>query len=253
MLIFVAFYDFSLHQLMRITLIGYGKMGKAIEKIALERGHTIAYKIDQTNQHLLQELSPAYTDVAIEFTNPESAPENIRHCINRGVPVICGSTGWLADKEAIETLCLQQKGAFFYASNFSVGVNIFFRLNEYLASMMHKHLAYQPHIEEIHHTEKKDAPSGTAITLAEGLMAHLKEKHHWVNSPTENADELSIISKREPNVPGTHSIFYSSGIDEIEIKHTAHSREGFATGAVLASEWILGRQGIFGMSDMLGF
>jgi 4-hydroxy-tetrahydrodipicolinate reductase len=238
---------------MRITLIGYGKMGKTIEKIALQRGHSLAYIIDQHNAQDLALVSPANTDAAIEFTNPESAVTNLRQCIAQGVPVVCGSTGWLQHKPDIEKACLQQKGAFFYASNYSVGVNIFFRLNSYLASMMSKQLAYRASMEEIHHTEKKDAPSGTAITLAEGLMQHLTNLQQWVNEPTENLADLPIISKREPNVPGTHSVVYASPVDEIEIKHTAHSREGFATGAVLASEWLRGRQGVFGMEDMLGF
>ncbi len=231
---FVAIYEFLLHYFvfMRITLIGYGKMGKAIEKIALERGHTIVHKIDQNNQHLLAELSPENTDVAIEFTNPESAPLHIRQCFAQKVPIVCGSTGWLAHKTELESLCEAQKGAFFYASNFSIGVNLFFQLNTYLASLMQNQLAYQPRITEIHHTEKKDAPSGTALTLAEGR-------------------QVEITSIREPNVPGTHSVFYTSAIDEIEIKHTAYSREGFATGAVLAAEWLQGRQGVFGMGDML--
>ncbi|TAE14430.1 MAG: 4-hydroxy-tetrahydrodipicolinate reductase [Bacteroidetes bacterium] len=238
---------------MRITLIGYGKMGKTIEKIALQRGHSIAHIIDQHNVQDLALVSPANTDVAIEFTNPESAVLNLRQCIAQGVPVVCGSTGWLQHKPDIEKACLQQKGAFFYASNYSVGVNIFFRLNAYLASMMSKQLAYRASMEEIHHTEKKDAPSGTAITLAEGVLQHLTTLQQWVNEPTENPTDLPIISKREPNVPGTHSVVYASPVDEIEIKHTAHSREGFATGAVLASEWLQGRQGVFGMEDMLGF
>lgn len=228
-------------------------MGKTIEKIALQRGHSIAHIIDQHNAQDLALVSPANTDVAIEFTNPESAVLNLRQCIAQGVPVVCGSTGWLQHKPDIEKACLQQKGAFFYASNYSVGVNIFFRLNAYLASMMSKQLAYRASMEEIHHTEKKDAPSGTAITLAEGVLQHLTNLQQWVNEPTENPADLPIISKREHNVPGTHSVVYASPVDEIEIKHTAHSREGFATGAVLASEWLQGRQGVFGMEDMLGF
>jgi 4-hydroxy-tetrahydrodipicolinate reductase len=238
---------------MRISLIGYGKMGKTIEKIALQRGHTIAHTIDQHNLQDLTLLLPTHTDVAIEFTNPESAFLNVRQCIMQGVPIVCGSTGWLEHKSDIEKLCLDQKGAFFYASNYSVGVNIFFRLNEYLAKMMSKQLAYRPHMEEIHHTEKKDAPSGTAITLAEGMMQQIQTFQKWVNEPTQYAEELQIISKREPQVAGTHTIYYSSPIDEIEIKHTAHSREGFATGAVMAAEWLQGRQGVFGMQDLLGF
>ncbi len=238
---------------MRLTLIGYGKMGKTIEQIALSRGHIIAHRIDQANTSELASLSPAHTDVAIEFTNPENALHHVQACLLQGVPVVCGTTGWLQHKKEADRLCEAQKGAFFYASNFSIGVNIFFRLNQYLATMMAKQSTYHVSMEEIHHTEKRDAPSGTAISLAEGIMQRFPEVQNWVNKSTENAHELSIISKREPDVAGTHSVFYASAIDEIEIKHTAHSREGFATGAVMAAEWLQGRQGIWGMADMLGF
>ena len=238
---------------MRIALIGYGKMGKTIEQIALQRGHTISYIIDQENSQELARLSPDNTDVAIEFTNPERAFTHIRACLLQQVPVVCGTTGWLAQKSEAESICTAQQGAFFYASNFSVGVNIFFRLNEYLATLMQQQTTYQVTMEEIHHTEKKDAPSGTAITLAEGIMQNLQGFQKWVNAPTQNSQELPIISTREPDVPGTHSILYASEIDEIEIKHTAHSRQGFATGAVLAAEWLKDKKGVFGMADMLGF
>jgi len=238
---------------MRIALIGYGKMGKTIEQIALQRGHVISYIIDRENAHELSLLLPTNTDVAIEFTSPERAFGHVQTCLLQGIPIVCGTTGWLKDKQQAEQLCLEMQGAFFYASNFSIGVNIFFRLNEYLATLMAQQPSYQASMEEIHHTEKKDAPSGTAITLAEGVIKHLRNLQLWVNEPAGKSNELSIISKREPEVAGTHSIFYNTAIDEIEIKHTAHSRNGFATGAVLAAEWIQGRRGVLGMADMLGF
>jgi 4-hydroxy-tetrahydrodipicolinate reductase len=236
---------------MRIALIGYGKMGKIIEQIALQRGHEISGRVNIENQADLFLLSRQNTDVAIEFTQPESVIENLKYCINQQIPVVCGTTGWLAHKPEIEKLCLEKPSAFFYASNYSIGVNLFFQLNQYLAKIMAAYPQYEVKMEEIHHTEKKDAPSGTAITLAEGVLANFAHKTHWVNQPAEQANELSIISKREPHVPGTHTVVYQSVIDEIEIKHTAHSREGFALGAVLASEFLADKIGVFGMEDLL--
>lgn len=236
---------------MKIILIGYGKMGKVIEKIALLRGHEIVERIDVNNGHRLKELTSAEVDAAIEFTQPASAYTNVKACIEQQIPVVSGTTGWMDKKQEIESLCQQKGGAFFYASNFSIGVNLFFQLNKYLAQMMQPHSEYKINVEEVHHTEKKDAPSGTAITLAEGLMEAFTDKTKWVNEATTQADELPIISLREPDVKGTHTIQYLSAIDDIEIKHTAHTREGFATGAVMAAEWVYNKQGVFGMVDML--
>ena len=238
---------------MRIALIGYGKMGKTIEKIAKNRNHQISFIIDVNNQDDLQKIKPENTDVAIEFTQPESAYINVKHCIENQVPIVCGTTGWLEKKAELEKYCIEKSGSFFYASNYSIGVNLFFHLNKVLAKMMSKFPEYEVDMEEVHHTEKRDAPSGTAITLAEGLMAFKKDKKKWVNNPTKEEATLSIISKRIENVPGMHTVFYKSGIDEIEIKHTAFNREGFATVAVMAAEWIFGKKGVFGMDDMMDF
>lgn len=236
---------------MRIALIGYGKMGKTIERIAIERGHTISAIIDVHNKDDIKKLNGTIADVAIEFSQPESAFLNISHCIENNLPIVSGTTGWLSKKPVLDEICRQNNGSFFYASNYSIGVNIFFHLNKILAGLMKKFPDYAVEMEEIHHTEKKDAPSGTAITLAEGLMSQNSTKTKWVNEPTENTDELEIVSKRIDNVPGTHTVFYNSPIDTIEIKHTAHSREGFAQGAVMAAEWTAKNRGVFGMNDLL--
>jgi 4-hydroxy-tetrahydrodipicolinate reductase len=236
---------------MRIALIGYGKMGKTIERIAIERGHTISAIIDVHNKEDIKKLNGGIADVAIEFSQPESAFLNISHCIENNLPIVSGTTGWLQQKPVLDEICRQNNGSFFYASNYSIGVNIFFHLNKILAGLMKKFPDYAVEMEEIHHIEKKDSPSGTAITLAEGLMSQNSSKTKWVNEPTENTDELEIISKRIENVPGTHTVFYNSPIDTIEIKHTAHSREGFAQGAVMAAEWTAKNRGVFGMNDLL--
>lgn len=238
---------------MKIALIGYGKMGKTIEKIAHERGHETAKIFDLDNIQELKTADSSKIDVAIEFTQPSSAFENIKICLENKIPIVSGTTGWLDKRATIEALCEKQQGAFFYASNFSVGVNIFFQLNQFLAKMMSETQGYDTEIEEVHHTEKKDAPSGTALTIAEGMRLFLKYKTSWVNQKSSKPEELSIISKREDNVPGTHQVRYHSEIDDIEIKHTAHSRLGFATGAVLAAEWLKDKTGVFGMEDLLGF
>jgi 4-hydroxy-tetrahydrodipicolinate reductase len=238
---------------MRIMLIGYGKMGKTIERIAISRGHTVPVIIDVNNGAELRKITSKEVDVAIEFTQPESAFENIKQCIENGIPVASGTTGWLERKPEIETLCKTKGGTFFYASNYSVGVNLFFHLNKYLAKIMNAHPEYSISTTEIHHTAKKDAPSGTGITIAEGILENISRKKKWVNSESPNADELSIVSKRIDPYPGEHTITYSSPIDNIEITHTAHSREGFATGAVMAAEFIANKKGIFGMDDMLKF
>ncbi len=238
---------------MRIMLIGYGKMGKTIEQIALKRGHTVPIKIGSNNGADLKNSTTKEVDVVIEFTQPESAFENIKQCIENGIPVVSGTTGWLDRKPEIEALCKSKGGAFFYASNYSVGVNLFFHFNKYLAKIMNAHPEYSISTEEIHHTAKKDAPSGTAITLAEGILENIDRKRNWVNAEMTTDNELSIISKRIDPYPGEHTVVYSSLIDNIELKHTAHSREGFATGAVIAAEFIAAKKGVFGMEDMLKF
>ncbi len=232
---------------MKILLVGYGKMGKAIEKIALERGHDIVGRIDSKD---LSQIASSQADVAIEFSQPEAAYENIVACLQNNIPVVCGTTGWLDKKSDIEKHTASTGGTFFYASNYSIGVNLFFRLNQQLAGMIKAFPQYDVSIDEIHHTEKKDAPSGTAITLAEGvLQSGLKKK--WVKETTQQPDELAIRSYRTDNVPGTHTVKYTSVIDDIEIRHIAHSREGFARGAVLVAEWLPGKKGILSMDDFL--
>ena len=233
---------------MRILLIGYGKMGKEIELIAIERGHEIAGKIGSNNKSDLSLFNSSNTDAAIEFTQPESAFENISYCLQAGIPILSGTTGWLAKFEQIKSLCTSKNGAFLYASNYSIGVNLFFELNKTLAKLMSGQ-PYHLGIEEIHHTQKKDAPSGTAITLAEGIIANSNYKSWTMNSASK--DEIKITSKRIDPAPGTHVITYDSDIDQIEIKHTAHSRKGFASGAVLVAEWIIGKKGVFEMKDFL--
>ena len=232
-------------------LLGYGKMGKAIEQVAVKRNHTIPFKIGSSNLADLKNITKAEVDAAIEFTQPESAFENVKTCLENGIPVVCGTTGWLSRRKEIEDICNANHGAFFYASNFSVGVNIFFHLNKHLAKIMNSFPDYDVVTEEIHHTAKKDAPSGTGITLAEGILEKIDRKKNWVNQSSDDIQELSIISKRIDPYPGEHTIYYQSPIDTIEIKHTAHSREGFASGSVLAAEFIAGKKGVFGMDDLL--
>ena len=238
---------------LKIALIGYGKMGKAIEEIVLQRNHTASLKIDINNIDTFTKKNLQQCDVAIEFTGPHSAVENILKCLDAGIPVVSGSTGWLEQWPLIKTKCENVNGAFLYSSNYSVGVNIFFELNKKLAQLMSKQDSYEVSMEEIHHTQKKDAPSGTAITLAEQILEGVSRKKKWLNEPAKYPDELSIISKRIDPAPGTHSIKYSSAIDDIEIIHTAHSRTGFATGAVLAAEFLYNKKGVYSMKDVLDF
>ncbi|MEO5685079.1 MAG: 4-hydroxy-tetrahydrodipicolinate reductase [Chitinophagaceae bacterium] len=238
---------------MKIALIGYGKMGKAIEEIALQRGHEIVLKIDLDNAADFTADNLQKADAAIEFTGPHSAYNNVMKCLEYGVPLVCGSTGWLDRLDEVTAYCSQRDGCFLYASNFSVGVNIFFELNKRLAELMRPHADYNVSMEEIHHTQKKDAPSGTAVTLAQQVLEQIDRKHKWVNNETSNQQELSIISKRIDPAPGTHTVSYHSAIDTIDIVHTAHSRTGFATGAVLAAEFVKGKKGIFSMKEVLGF
>ncbi|MEO8853374.1 MAG: 4-hydroxy-tetrahydrodipicolinate reductase [Ginsengibacter sp.] len=237
---------------MKIALLGYGKMGHVIEEIALKRGHKIVLKINDENLEDLTKDNIKKAEVAIEFSNPESAVSNILFCLNENIPVVCGTTGWLSELKKIEDECYKMNGSFLYASNFSIGVNIFFEINKKLAALMKPHSSYNVSMEEIHHTQKKDAPSGTAITLAEQITSTGK-KTKWINSAAENEKDLSIISKRIDEVPGTHSVKYFSPVDDIEIIHTAHNRKGFAEGAVLAAEFIVDKKGIFTMKDVLHF
>lgn len=230
---------------MKIALLGYGKMGKVIERIALERGHEIVLR--KSSQDSFNGLENA--DVAIDFSVPDSAVSNISACFYTNIPVICGTTGWLEKYNEIVSLCEEKNGAFIYGSNFSLGVNIFFELNDYLAKMMTNLEQYKVSMEEIHHTQKLDAPSGTAISLANGIIENSKYESWTLDTPKDN--QIHIEAKRIENVPGTHSIFYDSEVDQIEIKHTAHSREGFALGAVVAAEWLVGKKGIFTMKDVL--
>ena len=238
---------------MKIALIGYGKMGKAIEEIAVNRGHEIVLKIDEYNLADFNKKNISTANVAIEFTGPHSAYDNVKKALESDVPLVCGSTGWLDKLDEIKKLCLDRNGSFVYASNFSVGVNIFFEINKKLAAMIAPHKDYEVQLTEIHHTQKKDAPSGTAITLAEQILEKIKRKKSWVNYISDNPEELEIISERIDPAAGTHKVKYSSAIDDIEIIHTAHNRQGFATGAVLAAEFTKGKKGIFGMKDVLGF
>jgi 4-hydroxy-tetrahydrodipicolinate reductase len=238
---------------MNIALIGYGKMGQAIEAIALQHGHTIVLKITAANAAEMTTANLKKADVAIEFTNPHSAKENVLKCLNAGVPTVSGTTGWNNELHEAQHKAQENNTAFLHASNFSVGVNLFFEVNKQLAQLMNEQEDYNVFIEEIHHTQKKDSPSGTAITLAEQILARLHRKKNWQETSAVNTDEiLSIQAFREENIPGTHVITYTSAIDDITIKHTAHNRSGFAKGAVLAAEYIFGKIGNFTMNDVLG-
>jgi 4-hydroxy-tetrahydrodipicolinate reductase len=236
---------------MKIALIGYGKMGKEIEKIALDRGHEIVLKIDITNPEDLNIENLKKADVAIEFTIPASATANYKLCFEAGIPVVSGTTGWLEKQAEVHQLCKDLNGTFFYSSNYSLGVNIFFALNKKLAELMANHTEYSVEMKEIHHTQKLDAPSGTAITLAEGIIENMPSKKSWVNHTTGLVDEIGIISEREGQVPGTHIINYDSEVDYIEITHCAKNRKGLAFGAVLAAEYSFGKKGILTMNDLL--
>ena len=237
---------------MKIALIGYGKMGKAIEEIAVSKGHEIVLKIDLSNTSDFTKENIQKANVAIEFTGPETAFENISKCIQWGVPVISGSTGWLDHFEKAKKLCEEKKGCLIYASNFSIGVNLFFEINKQVAALMEPYAHYDVSMTEIHHTEKKDAPSGTAISLAEQILANIGRKNKWVNEASNEASDLVIRSERIDPAPGTHSVTYDSPIDSIEITHTAHTRKGFAGGALLAAEFANQKMGIFTMKDVLG-
>ncbi|WP_340066942.1 4-hydroxy-tetrahydrodipicolinate reductase [Ascidiimonas aurantiaca] len=231
---------------MKIALLGYGKMGKAIEQIAIKRGHEIALIVNKETK----DFSLEAIDVAIDFSLPDAAFENITQCFKQNTPVISGTTGWLDKYEQAVALCKKMGGAFIYASNFSLGVNVFFELNNYLARIMAQLEQYRVHLEEIHHTQKLDAPSGTAITLAESIIKHSPNYTNWkLQDPAQN--EIPISAQRIPEVPGTHTVTYESTVDTIEIKHMAHNREGFALGAVVAAEWLFGKKGVYTMKDVL--
>jgi len=226
-------------------------MGQAIEKLAVERGHTISLIIDKGTDHSINDLNTDNTEVAIEFTNPKVAYDNLTNAISSRVPCISGTTGWLDKYEDLCEHVTSSHGGFLYASNFSIGVNLFFALNQHLAKMMAPHKDYAISMEEIHHIHKLDAPSGTAITLAEQIMDHNDDKQKWINEPIDKTDSIGIVSKRDGEIPGTHSIRYESDIDQITITHEAFSRKGFALGAVMAAEWMVGKKGVFTMHDVL--
>lgn len=236
---------------MRIAIVGYGKMGKSIKQIAKSRGHEISFIIDQDNQADLQQIDGQNTDIAIEFSQPESAFENIMTLLNNGVKTVAGTTGWLDRYEEVVAQCQAKNGTFLYASNFSVGVNLFFELNEWLAQKMSQVEGFEAHMEEIHHTEKKDAPSGTAITLAEGIMSSNPQIKDWINDDSSQSDVLGIVSKREDKVPGTHTVTYRSPLETIEIKHTAHDRKVFAEGVIKVAEWATNQSGVLSIREFL--
>jgi 4-hydroxy-tetrahydrodipicolinate reductase len=238
---------------MKLLLIGYGKMGQAIEAQARARGHQIAGIVDPTRPEVrITDFDASTVDAAIEFTHPDAAFANVMACLKQGLPVVCGSTGWLHHFAEAKALTQQTGGALFYASNYSVGVNLFFHFNEYIAAKMHQFGGYDVQVREIHHTQKVDQPSGTAITAAEGILRHFPGKKTWRNEAASSPQELAILSEREGQVVGTHIVTYSSEADSIELKHEAHSRDGFVQGALLAAEWLPGRRGVFGMKELLG-
>jgi 4-hydroxy-tetrahydrodipicolinate reductase len=245
---------------MKIALIGYGKMGKAIQEIAIEKNKRagnnhfdIVLIVDIDNRHTVTKEQLQQADVAIEFTSPHTAVENIHWCFDADIPVVVGSTGWTEKLDEINEFARQNNKAFLFAPNFSIGVNIFFEVNRYLAQIMNQHDEYDVILEEIHHTEKKDSPSGTALHAALDILKRLERKTDWKNGETDKPEIVSIISKREEHVPGTHVITYESNIDKIELTHLAHNRKGFAGGALLAAEWLSNKKGAFSMEDVLGF
>lgn len=238
---------------MKAAIIGYGKMGREIEKVLIERGHEVALKIDIDNSSDLNEQNLKDIDVAIEFTSPATAYANVRKCLECGTAVVCGSTGWNDGVQELKEYCRANGGAFFYSSNYSVGMNVMFKLNKILAAIMNSQPEYNVSMEETHHIHKLDSPSGTAVTLAEGIMESVERKTSWVNQATDKADEIGIISYREGEVPGIHTVIYDSEADTLELKHSAKSRRGLVLGAVLAAEFLQGKQGVFSMDDMLKF
>lgn len=246
---------------MKIALLGYGKMGQIIDRFAQQRGHEVMLKIGIDNLQDLTVENLAKADVAIDFSTPHAAVDNIYKCFEANLPIVVGTTGWYGQLQAIKNACLSSNNTLLYGSNFSVGVNIFFHLNKLLAKMMNSYPAYEVQVEEIHHTQKLDAPSGTAMTIAEGILAQVDRKNEWVNELVGNDETISAIkneqllieSHRIENVPGTHTVVYSSEVDDIEIKHTAHNRDGFALGAVIAAEWLANKQGFYNITEVFNF
>jgi 4-hydroxy-tetrahydrodipicolinate reductase len=245
---------------MKIALIGYGKMGQIIERFAIERGHEIVLKIGRTNLDELTVANLRKADVAIDFSLPDAAIKNIHTCFDANIPLVVGTTGWYGQLQEIKDECVSRNNSLLYGSNFSIGVNLFFHINEVLAKIMNNYPAYEVQVEEIHHTQKLDSPSGTAMTIAEGIIEKLDRKTEWVNeldgAPTDEIlkqDQVLIASQRIENIPGTHTVVYSSEVDEIEIKHTAHNRAGFALGAVVAAEWLQHKQGFYNIADIFNF
>jgi 4-hydroxy-tetrahydrodipicolinate reductase len=236
----------------KIALLGYGKMGKAIEQLAAGAGDEVVLRIHAGNESELSGHNLQQADVAIDFSHPETGFRHVKACLQAGVPVVSGTTGWLDRFEEATRLCHETEGAFFYASNFSIGVNLFFALNQKLAELMDDWPVYQPSMTEIHHTQKLDAPSGTAITLAEDMIARLERAKGWQEGKKAETGTIPIEAIREGDVKGTHEIRYTSAVDTVTIRHEAHSREGFARGALQAAHWLIGRKGVFGMQDMLG-
>ncbi len=245
---------------MNIALLGYGKMGQLIERFAQKRGHHIHLIVDENNRDNIISADLSGADVAIDFSRPEAAVPNIDLCFSADVPIIMGTTGWYHELEAVKKRCLDGNKTLLYGSNFSIGVNVFFHINKLLAAAMNPYKQYDVQVEEIHHTEKLDAPSGTAITIAQGIIANNEGKTEWVNNligegdeVVPKANELLIESHRIDEVPGTHTVLYSSEVDQLEFKHTAHSRAGFALGAIVAAEWVQGRTGFYQVSEMFNF
>ena len=236
---------------MRMLLIGYGKMGQAIEKVALRRGHVIVHKIDRDNHPILANIDPRTVDVALEFSQPKTAYHNILQCLIKDIPVIAGTTGWLAKKEDVYAYCNAHQSTFFYASNFSIGMHLLFKVNIFLAKLMDHQPEYEVTLTEQHHVGKQDAPSGTAITLAENIVQNVHRKKRWELTPMQQEDSLGITVQREKDIPGIHTITYQSPQDTIVLQHTTHNRESFALGAVWVAEWMQGKQGILGMQDFL--
>lgn len=245
---------------MKIALLGYGKMGQIIERFALERGHDVVLKISIDNTEDLTTANLAKADVAIDFSAPDAALGNIYACFDANVPVVVGTTGWYGQLQEVKNECLSRNNSLLYGSNFSIGVNLFFHINKVMAKLMNDYPAYEVQVEEIHHTQKLDSPSGTAMTIAEGIIEQMDRKTEWVNElvgaqfdDVVKKDQLLIESLRIENVPGTHTVLYSSEVDEIELKHTAHNRAGFALGAVVAAEWLQNKQGFYNIADIFNF
>ncbi|AOM77204.1 4-hydroxy-tetrahydrodipicolinate reductase [Pedobacter steynii] len=245
---------------MKIALLGYGKMGQIIERFALERGHEVVLKISVDNLDDLNKSNLSKADVAIDFSAPDAAIGNIYACFEANLPIVVGTTGWYGQLQGVKNECLSSNNTLLYGSNFSIGVNIFFHINKVLAKLMSNFPAYDVQVEEIHHTQKLDSPSGTAMTIAEGIIEELDGKTEWVNelvgTPFEDVikkEQVLIESHRIENVPGTHTVVYSSEVDDIELKHTAHSRAGFALGAIVAAEWLQNKQGFYNIADIFNF